>query len=437
MSFPTHALVFLLMLLTLGGCTDVAPTGWQAAERVEFSFEGDARGAQLALNRQGRGMVVWEQRTGSGQGRIHARAVAIDGAHGTIATLGEGSNSPNFPDVAINNLGHAVAVWTQGDGRHAQVWARTFHANDGWGQGQPVSGAAGPLLARPRAAINDAGELAVVWMQFGAGTYRVFGRHFSPDRGWSAAVRLDQSPHGAALPQVSLDAQGRWMSTWHQHGPAHTLEVWAQQGDTTGARAQPVQMSKDPGALPALALLGDGSTALVWQRNTSPAGTVGLNRFHPEVGWGEPLSVTDTDIALAHEPAVAAWGAQHAVTAWMQTRADRIEVWATHLLDGRPGTPQPLQRGQQGAQRQARIGAADNGTAMGMWTLQAGNARSLWATVWPAGGTPGLPQRLDHSETGTVVESTLGVDADGQALAVWTQGEEGRTRLWVRRMRTR
>lgn len=119
----------------------------------------------------------------------------------------------------------------------------------------------------------------------------------------------------------------------------------------------------------------------------------------------------------------------------MQTRGDRIEVWATRLASGQPDTPQALQAEQPGAQRQARIGAGDHGTAVGMWTRQAGGARTLWATVWPASGPPGSAQRLDTSETGTVAESSLAVDGRGNTLAVWTQGEEGRTRLWIRRLR--
>jgi hypothetical protein len=72
---------------------------------------------------------------------------------------------------------------------------------------------------------------------------------------------------------------------------------------------------------------------------------------------------------------------------------------------------------------------------VGMGPRQAGGARTLGATGGPASGPPGSAQRLDTSETGTVVESSLAVDGRGNALAVWTQGEEGRTRLWIRRLR--
>lgn len=435
MRFPTRWLVPLSLLLMLSACDDQPPTGWLEAERVEFSFEGDASGSRLALNRLGGGMVVWEQRTGTGPARIHARAVEIDGAHGAIALLGEGSTSPGFPDVAINRHGHSVAVWTQGQGRHAQVWARLHHADEGWGPRLPVSGATGSLLARPRAAINEAGEVAVVWMQFADGTYHVHGRHFGPARGWSAVMRIDQAQRAAALPQVGLDVHGRWLIVWHQHSSDNTLEVWARTIDGSGSPSDPVQIAHGPGALPALATLGDGSTAVVWQRNTQHGGTIGLNRFEHPVGWGDPRDITDLDAARAHEPAVAAWGAQNAVLAWMQTRGDRIEVWATRLAGGQPDTPQALHTEQPGAQRQARIGAGDHGTAVGMWTRQESGARTLWATVWPASGPPGSAQRLDSGEAGTVAESSLAVDGRGNALAVWTQGEEGRTRLWTRRLR--
>ena len=442
---PLHIRWFFALIASLlaGGCGDVATPGWLPAERLEFSTHGDARGTRLAFNREGLGMVVWEQRSLNGHGRIHARAVDIGGAHGTIATLGEGSTSLNFPDVAINKPGRTVAVWIQGDGPRAQVWARTHQGASGWGPEQRVSGLAARPTARPRAAINDAGEIAVVWMQLGAGAPRVYGRHFHPTRGWGSPMRIDQSQRGAALPQVSVDDQGRWLATWHQNNPSGALEVWARQidigmdSDTTSPATQPHMISDGLGALPALTRLGDGSTAAVWQLNAGQTGAIRFNRFQREAGWGQPLTVANTHHALAHDPTVAAWGTEHAVVAWMQTEGDRIEVWAAQLMGGQPGTPHRMQHTQPGAQRQARIGAADHGNAVVMWTHQTGAARTLWASVWPSAGAPRKAEQVDNSELSTVAESALGVDARGHALAVWTQGEEGRARLWIRRFHTR
>ena len=119
-------------------------------------------------------------------------------------------------------------------------------------------------------------------------------------------MRIDQAQRAAALPQVGLDVHGRWSIVWHQHSSDSTLEVWARTIDGSGSPSDPVQIANGPGALPALANLGDGSTAVVWQRNTQHGGTIGLNRFEHPVGWGEPRDITDSDAALAHEPAVAA-----------------------------------------------------------------------------------------------------------------------------------
>lgn len=441
---PTYIRWFLTLIAPLmaGGCGDVATPVWLPAERLEFSTHGDARGTRLAFNRAGQGMVVWEQRSLKGPGSIHARAVDIGGAHGTIATLGEGSATPNFPDVAINKLGRTVAVWVQGDGLRARVWARTHQGASGWGLEQPVSGVAANPIARPRAAINDAGEIAVVWMQLGAGAPRVFGRHFHPTRGWGSAMRIDPSERGATLPQVGLDDAGRWLVTWHQNNPSGALEVWARRIDlhndnTIDPASKPHRISDGLGALPSLIRLGDDSTAAVWQLNVGHTGAIRFNRFQQDAGWGEPVTLVNTHPALAHDPTVAAWGTQHAVAAWMLTQGDQIEVWAAQLINGQPGAPQRLQNTASGAQRQPRVGAGDNGTAVGVWTHQTGAARTLWASVWPAGGTPGKAERLDNSELSTVAESALGVDAQGHALAVWTQGEEGRARLWIRRLHTR
>jgi hypothetical protein len=411
------------------------PRAWLDAERLDLDGSGSALNMRLALNRQGAGMVVWEHREGSAVREVHARAVSINHGHGATTSLGTGIAA--FPDVAVDEQGRALAVWVEGVFPSLQIMARSFHPDTGWGT-QTMSSPAGVLVSQPRAAVNDAGEMAVVWRQIVDVTPQVHARRFSPTQGWSAAVRLDSVPYEAWTPQVSLDADGRLLSTWYQSNAANGLDVWANHIEPGGTPATAVQI--DPGTgysdQPVQARLGDGSTLAVWRQTNETQDLnqrMGMNRFQPGTGWTTASSASGAQTAIARSAYLAPWGAAHAVTAWVRSsNGSRTEVWANRIQQGQPGEPQALQGGQTLAQDDARIGADDLGNAIGMWTRRDGAALTLWATLWPASGAPGTAQRLDNSASSLVSASALGVDAQGQALAVWVQTEGDRDRLWVR-----
>ncbi|MDP2018127.1 hypothetical protein [Hydrogenophaga sp.] len=412
--------------------TNPAPFAWLDAERLDLGDSGSAHNTRLALNRQGAGMVVWEHVDGSTV-EVHARTVSINDGLG--ATLALGTGIAAFPDVAIDEQGHALAVWVQGATTLSQIWARSYDPDTGWGTAQMMSRPQDTLVAQPRAAINEAGEMAVVWMQTVGVTYQVHARRFSPTQGWSSAVRLDSAPYEAWTPQVSLDAEGRLLCVWYQSDADGRSNLWANHIDPDGTSATAVQIDQSDGYSnqPVLARLGDGSSLAMWrQTNEVLLQVIGLNRFQPGSGWATTTSASGGYASVARSPYLAAWGASNAVTAWVQSTGSRTEVWANRIQQGQPGQPQALQGGQTLAQDDARIGADDLGHAIGMWTVRDGAARTLWTTQWPASGAPGTAQRLDNSESSSVSESALGVNARGQALAVWIHTEGDRARLWAR-----
>lgn len=457
MSFSIQRLSSLALLLAaLAGCggqsgqsgqepssnasPSTLPHEWLDAERLDLNGSGSALNMRLALNRQGAGMVVWEQQDGAAVREVYVRAVSIQHGHGAAITA-IGTGTAAFPDVAFDEQGRALAVWVHGVFPSLQIMARSFHPDTGWGTLQTMS-PADSLVSQPRAAVNDAGEMAVVWRQTVNVTTQVRARRFRPTQGWGSVVRLDSAPYDAWSPQVGLDAEGRLLSTWYQSNAANGFDLWANHIEPTGGLATAVQIDQSTGYSdqPVQAWLGDGSALAVWRQTNETQDLnqhMGMNRFQPGTGWATATSASGAEVAIARSPSLASWGAAHAVTAWVQSSGGaRTEVWANRIQQGQPGQPQALHGGQVLPQDDVRIGAGDLGNAIGMWTVRDGNARTLWAAQWPASDAPGAAQRLDNSASSSVSESALGVDAQGQALAVWIHTEGDRTRLWARRYRT-
>lgn len=447
MSRPTRFLsmslaVSLLALAGCGGQSDLEPLpitqtpGWQAPERLDAGDGGALQNPQLAMNRQGTGMLAWEQRNGEGVNDVRARPVSVRGEPGPAISLGAAGSA--YPDLAIDGQGRALAVWAQGSDTGSEVWARTYQPETGWGTAQMMSAPGADTATAPRAAINDAGHMAVVWLQT-EGWAKVHARRYNPSQGWGAAVRLDSSSQETRNPEISLNAEGRLVVVWQQTDVQARTSVWANQIEPDGTVATAVQIEQGTGTAgtPALAGLGDTSVQAVWQRTNDTQGAnqqIGMSRFLSGHGWSATASASGAERSLARSPSLASWGAANAVTAWVQTSGDLTEVWANRIVQGQAGEPQALQGGLTQAQDQARIGADDLGNAIGLWIRSEGGIpTTLWTTHWPVTGAPGEATRLDASTSLVVYEAELGVDAQGRALAVWTQSDGSGRQLWMRR----
>ena len=84
-------------------------------------MESDAGGAQLAFGGNGSFVAVFEQNHDSTDGVYSSRYSA--GAWGAATFIGNGPESEEVPQVAVDASGNAVAVWIQGN------YPQTIYAN--------------------------------------------------------------------------------------------------------------------------------------------------------------------------------------------------------------------------------------------------------------------------------------------------------------------
>jgi Big-like domain-containing protein len=101
-------------------------TDWVGAEKINTNAGAAAYDPQIAIDSSGKALVVWVQLDNR---RMSTWGNRFDGIRWGIAERigGEDAVNASFPQIAVNHIGKALAVWEQvdGDGRRS-IWANRF-----------------------------------------------------------------------------------------------------------------------------------------------------------------------------------------------------------------------------------------------------------------------------------------------------------------------
>lgn len=325
--------------------------------------------------------------------------------------------STNYRRVAMNPSGEAVAVWdTIGSVSNLGANRRTAGI---WGgpelleTGDQVGGRFFPDVAVP-----PNGDGVVVWSRHDGTTFSVYANRLTSGT-WGAAELLETNDAGvAAYPQVAVGANGDAVAVWQQDESAST-NIYANRlvsGVWQGAELiSPVGLSGDP----KIAVADNGDAVAVWsQANGVQFGSdVYANRLISGIWAGaELVSPTGGDASRA-EIALAPNGDGMAV--WEQSRT----IGAKRLVSGQWIFPGGVLHEGDGDARFPKVAVTANGDAVLVWTVTSGAAVYGNRLPFAIGAWQG-PELLDTANSKfSSGGAHVGVDADGNAVAVWTQRE--------------
>jgi hypothetical protein len=142
----------------------VVGSGWGTATRVDSSIL-DAQGPGLSVNGGGNAMAVWRQWDDQGiANSIWANQYDVASGWGTATLIETGSGVADNPDVAMNSSGNAIAVWKQSDGTFDRIYANQYVVGQGWGTATPIENQNGNTDF-PKVAMDGNGNAIAVWQQ--------------------------------------------------------------------------------------------------------------------------------------------------------------------------------------------------------------------------------------------------------------------------------
>jgi hypothetical protein len=194
-----------------------------------------------------------------------------------------------------------------------------------------------------------------------------------------------------------------------------------------------------PAGSPQVATDGGGNAFAVWRESDGVAQNIWANRYVRSDAWGEAERIglpEAGDVGLP-QLAVDPSGVAHAI--WAQRDGESAQIYASQYTPSEGGwsAPELVQTGEITEARDPRIGVDAEGNAIAVWIQRdvEGLGNLVWTNRYAPGGRWGEAELIEAGEPslhGLGID--IAVDPNGNAVAVWTVLRTGlRGDLWSNR----
>ena len=250
---------------------------WGTPESIETNDTGSTADPQIAMDSTGTAVAVWIQADGF---RWNIWANRFDGSSwGTAELIETGDATASDPQIAMDGAGNAVAVWIQSDGTAFSVWANHFDGS-AWGTAAMIETDDTVYLEYPQIAMNDSGDAVAVWEQHAGGSQvNIWANHFDGST-WGTAERIENSNNRTINPQIAMDGAGNAIAVWEEQIEVGHRNVWANHFDGSAwGSARLIEHTSFSAYKPQIAMEYDGSAIAVWEQADNYFDEIWANRF--------------------------------------------------------------------------------------------------------------------------------------------------------------
>ncbi len=199
---------------------------------------------QIAIDRLGNAIAVWQIYNGA-DNIIQASTKTLIGTWTTPVNLSTAGQSADPPQIAIDSLGNAIAVWTRygrtGDKSIVQASTKTLTGN--WTTPVNLS-AAGGDDSNPQVAMDSLGNAIAVWLRYNGTNNIIQASTKTLTSTWTTPVDLSAAGQFTLLPKVAMDSLGNAIAVWNRVGLTGDKSiVQASTKTLTGTWTTPVDLS--------------------------------------------------------------------------------------------------------------------------------------------------------------------------------------------------
>jgi hypothetical protein len=191
--------------------TRPAGGGWSLPDDLSLPGQ-DAANAQVALDPSGNAIVVWE-RTEGPVVRVQTAVRPIGGAWSAPQDLSAPGEDARAPQVAFDGYGNATAIWSGSNGAHYVIRAAERPFGGGWSAAEDLS-AAGHSVDFPQLAVDPLGDAIAVWRRSDDGSNGSVQAAVRPAGGGWGAVRDLSTAAQVFDPDVAVDSAGNAVAVW-------------------------------------------------------------------------------------------------------------------------------------------------------------------------------------------------------------------------------
>jgi FG-GAP-like repeat len=401
---------------------------WDTPIMLEAN-SGEAQFPRLAADASGAAIAVWAQHDGAAMSIWANRYIAGQG-WGMATLIEDNTGDARGPWVAMDGNGNAVVVWSQYDGVYLSIWANRYVAGEGWGTATLIETNPGDADFT-RVAMNNGGRAMALWRQTDGSEVSIWASRFVDGDGWGSPTLLETNSGEASETWIAMDNHGNAMAVWRQTDGVD-LSIWANRFIVDDGWGVPTLIEHAPGfaSFPHVVFESNGNALVVWyQGPDSNNRSIWANHYIVGEGWDSP-TLLENNPGSAQGPDVAIDGSDRAIAVWRQFDGVDISIWANRYVPGEGwGGPTLIETNPGEAVRPA-VAMDTSGNAVVVWIQFDGTNDSVWANRY----------MVDEGwESPIVIETHLGdarlpkvaIDSHGQALAVWSQDTGTEINIWA------
>ena len=193
--------------------------GWGLSQTIQTVGSRNASNVQIAMDPLGNGFAIWTHSNTSGSNIWVNRYTAgsgwgaVEKMQGVDITGGVGS-----PQIVMDASGNAFAAWPQYNGRVDDIWAKHYAIGTGWGAAQKIDTEDLGDARFPQLALDPLGNAFAVWYQHDGSRYNIWANYYTAGRNWGIAEKLETENFGDATnPQIAMDDLGNALAVWYQY----------------------------------------------------------------------------------------------------------------------------------------------------------------------------------------------------------------------------
>ncbi|NNK07183.1 MAG: Ig-like domain-containing protein [Myxococcales bacterium] len=150
--------------------------------------------------------------------------------------------------------------------------------------------------------------------------------------------------------------------------------------------------------------------------------------------WGEPVLIEIRNAGSARFPRVALDPNGNAVAVWAQWDGTRRNIWANRFTPSAGwGVAEPIETDNVGDAFSPQVALDPNGNAVAVWRQYDGTRFNIWANRFKPAAGWGVAEPIETDDAGDASSPQVGVDPNGNAVAVWNQDDGTRDNIWANR----
>jgi hypothetical protein len=244
--------------------------------------------------------------------------------------------------------------------------------------------------------------------------------------GWLAPANLSAPGHDASEPQVAIDGSGGAVAVWARSDGSHeVIQASARPAGASWGPAVDLSESGRDSKAPQVAVDPAGDVVAVWARfNGSHWVIQGASR--PAGGGWTPSTDISNSEKSAEEPEVAVDPGGRATAVWSRYDGFDDIVQSAQLAPG-PGSlwSQPVDLSKEGENaEEPQVGVDAAGDAVAVWSRLEGTDTIAQAAFRPGSGGWGGAEDLSEAG-GDATGPQVAVDSGGSAVAIWSRAAGG------------